>query len=1026
MNVLIYTDRPFLQNLNTGRDSNIHELSCELVKSGMQVFVLSEQANSNIGKLQLIYECLTIINPHEQILNICNENSIDQVLAFVTSSKLAEISDKLPANSSICMRDADRLDLLKIVDAQKFKFFSHHKYIREQIKDRINIVASVLPNPISEERFQTETNRQYVTFVDATEKKGRDIALSIAKAMPDTDFLFCISIKESADTSNKTRALCRDIPNIKVVQNVTNIKEIYSVSKLILAPSQWGSGARVVTEAQFSGIPSVCSTESGFVELVTGAGVVLQKNVNINEWVSTIQMLLNNDHLYKKYSEQALIKAKNYASEQKVFIEDFLTELKNIKPKTNKSVVGTVLNDKKSIEKSLLNISRYQAEQDFVRCVLGWRKLIEEFSKEPSSAWYLGLVYSLFSMRDYDQAFLVLDETRAKFPKDILSLDHTAEVLARKLSEIGYHFSYPAMTKKVATKPKQFPKDFVLPPIEGIGNDYRFIKNRVKIISEQVTKDSEILPCISVVIPVYNRKVEVQFVLSGLCHQSYPKNRFEVIIADDGSQENIKQVVDSFKPLLDISYCRQDDLGYRLAEARNLGIKNSKYHNIVIIDSDAIPSIGLLHSYAPYFLANRAVALFGFRHYISLSGVDYKKFLKDSNIVYQKESISSENDVATSMDTSGKSVDWREAQIKQSDDLLSEALPYRFLVGANCAFTRELFDKAGGYSEDFTNWGFEDQEFGYRLWINGAYFIPLWDAYVYHQEPLEGKNDTDRKLGRSITHDLFVNKCPFIYRKKSTLKPPFEAPLVSIYVPCFNREKYIIEAVESALHQTVDDLEVCVCDDGSTDKSLALLNKYYEKNKRVKILSKINGGIGSASNHAVKAARGCYVGQLDADDVLKLDAVERCLEIMQRDDSLSLIYGTTESIDAESKFMRLGWNWPVFSREVLLTNMIIHHFRFFRRRDWSRTTGFDDSIKNAVDYDMMLKLAEVGNVAHLNRVLYGYRQHSDTTTVQNNGEQTNNTFKVIQGTLDRQDISLKVRWSGNSDKKREVMFEWKA
>ena len=70
----------------------------------------------------------------------------------------------------------------------------------------------------------------------------------------------------------------------------------------------------------------------------------------------------------------------------------------------------------------------------------------------------------------------------------------------------------------------------------------------------------------------------------------------------------------------------------------------------------------------------------------------------------------------------------------------------------------------------------------------------------------------------------------------------------------------------------------------------------------------------------------------------------------------------TEYIDDTSRVFAEGWNWPVFTREYLLTRMICHHFRFFRKRDWARTAGFNEGIRNAVDYDMMLKLAEVGEV----------------------------------------------------------------
>jgi len=126
---------------------------------------------------------------------------------------------------------------------------------------------------------------------------------------------------------------------------------------------------------------------------------------------------------------------------------------------------------------------------------------------------------------------------------------------------------------------------------------------------------------------------------------------------------------------------------------------------------------------------------------------------------------------------------------------------------------------------------------------------------------------------------------------------------------------------------------------------------------------------------------------------------------MEQNPRLSLVYGTTEYIDENSVVLQEGWNWPRFTREYLITRMICHHFRFFRKRDWSRTAGFNERIRNAVDYDMMLKLAETGEVAHLNRVLYQYRKHAATTTTQDNELQTQNNYVVINDSLRRMHIT---------------------
>lgn len=578
-------------------------------------------------------------------------------------------------------------------------------------------------------------------------------------------------------------------------------------------------------------------------------------------------------------------------------------------------------------------------------------------------------------------------------------LQDTLDFLHRRHAGQLFDESYEVEPKPVPERPVEFPSELVLPPLRGVANDYSFVEEACERRWAGGSRDYT-LP-VSIVIPVYNRSREVDYVLAGLLHQTYPRELMEIVIADDGSQEDVSPVYGKYQDRLRIRYCRQADLGYRLAEARNLGIATASHDTLIILDSDAIPMPGLVEDYMRRFHVERNLAMFGLRHYVSVADIDPDAYAADASLIEQAPHIVSENSVAAHTVAAGHSTDWREEHIRATGLLKTESLPYRFLVGANCGFTREVFDKVGGYSEAFRAWGFEDQEFGYRLWREGTYFIPLMEAYVWHQEPLAGKNDTDRKLGQAVTREIFVQKCPFIYRWKSPARAPFEVPLVSLYVPLHNRERYIVECIQSALAQTVEDLEVVICDDGSTDRSVEQVQRHFGHDPRVRLIRRTNGGIGAASNTAVRAARGCYIGQLDADDVLKRDAVEQAMKVLDANPRLSLVYATTEYIDNDSRAFAEGWNWPVFSREYLLTRMICHHFRLFRKRDWARTSGFNETIRNAVDYDMMLKLAEVGEVAHLNRVLYQYRKHDATTTVQHNDEQSLNNFSVIGDSLRR-------------------------
>jgi GT2 family glycosyltransferase len=205
------------------------------------------------------------------------------------------------------------------------------------------------------------------------------------------------------------------------------------------------------------------------------------------------------------------------------------------------------------------------------------------------------------------------------------------------------------------------------------------------------------------------------------------------------------------------------------------------------------------------------------------------------------------------------------------------------------------------FDEDFQHWGGEDMEMGYRVYNNGFYFIPVKGATALHQEPEGGESSVDREGGKSITHDLLVDKCPAAHYRKYDSERTYSVPKVSIYIPAYNAEKYIKEAVDSALNQSYTDLEVVVVDDGSTDKTAEILETNYSSNPRVKWFNQDNKGIGGASNKALGHCRGHIIGQLDADDRLKPDAVEKLLPYFDNH-RVGCVYGCYKVINEDTSY----------------------------------------------------------------------------------------------------------------------------
>ena len=109
-----------------------------------------------------------------------------------------------------------------------------------------------------------------------------------------------------------------------------------------------------------------------------------------------------------------------------------------------------------------------------------------------------------------------------------------------------------------------------------------------------------------------------------------------------------------------------------------------------------------------------------------------------------------------------------------------------------------------------------------------------------------------------------------------------DLPLISVIVPVYNVEKYLNRCVESIVGQTYDNLEILLVDDGSTDNSGILCDVWSERDERVQVIHKKNGGAGAARNVALDMAKGEFVGLVDSDDYLDLHMYAHLYSLIQQ------------------------------------------------------------------------------------------------------------------------------------------------
>ena len=129
-------------------------------------------------------------------------------------------------------------------------------------------------------------------------------------------------------------------------------------------------------------------------------------------------------------------------------------------------------------------------------------------------------------------------------------------------------------------------------------------------------------------------------------------------------------------------------------------------------------------------------------------------------------------------------------------------------------------------------------------------------------------------------------------------------PFVSIFIPVYNTEKYLGQAIESVLNQTFADLELIILDDCSTDKTNEVAQKYLQKDDRIKLYrNEKNLGMMANWNEGLRYCKSKYYAKLDADDYWNDTMVEKSIEILEKDEEVGLVCCRFIKVDSNGIFI---------------------------------------------------------------------------------------------------------------------------
>lgn len=215
--------------------------------------------------------------------------------------------------------------------------------------------------------------------------------------------------------------------------------------------------------------------------------------------------------------------------------------------------------------------------------------------------------------------------------------------------------------------------------------------------------------------------------------------------------------------------------------------------------------------------------------------------------------------------------------------------------------------------------------------------------------------------------------------KAENLKPP--APLVSIFIPAYNREKYLPATLESLLAQSFRDVEIIVADDGSTDRTLAVARDYAQRDPRIRVLALPHRGEVAARNEAVMAARpdSRYLLNHDSDDLSLPDKLARLVAHLEAHPEIAAVGCLAEYFDDAGQDL----GRPPLAEEparIRATfgelNSMVNSATLVRRTVFERVGPYREAFRSVDDYDFFARALLAGfELANLPEVLHRIRLH---------------------------------------------------
>ncbi|MFQ6034255.1 MAG: glycosyltransferase [Sedimentisphaerales bacterium] len=232
-------------------------------------------------------------------------------------------------------------------------------------------------------------------------------------------------------------------------------------------------------------------------------------------------------------------------------------------------------------------------------------------------------------------------------------------------------------------------------------------------------------------------------------------------------------------------------------------------------------------------------------------------------------------------------------------------------------------------------------------------------------------------------------------------------PKVSVLICVYNGEKFIGQALESIYSQTYQDFELIIVDDASTDNTPDILVNIRDSRTFIYRNSQ-NKGLTKSLNIGLKLCRGQYIARMDADDISAPQRFEKQVEFLDENPNCLAVGCWCNWIDSEGKIYG-SWEPPTsyegIKKKLLVNNSLAHGSVMLRRASLLEIGGYNEKYRYAQDYDLWLRLSEVGQIQNIPEHLYNLRSWDGAASTSQNEQQDRFAQQALQQACKRRGIA---------------------